>query len=128
VERRPPGRHHHEWVGGHHIGPLRRQRGQLTGRIEEVDPIDPPVLPSLDELELPAGQRMERMGHPHPRRITQIPGIGCTRRLDPTDASSLNSLIQAAKRRARGWRSKNKMITIIYLTAGKLPLPQIHTI
>jgi transposase len=39
-----------------------------------------------------------------------------------------NSLIQAAKRRARGYRSKEKMITIIYLIAGKLPLPQIHTI
>jgi len=39
-----------------------------------------------------------------------------------------NSLIQSAKRRARGYRSKSKMITIIYLIAGKLPLPQIHTI
>lgn len=39
-----------------------------------------------------------------------------------------NSLIQAAKRRARGYRSKAKMISIIYLIAGKLPLPQIHTI
>lgn len=39
-----------------------------------------------------------------------------------------NSLIQAAKRRARGYRSKPKMITIVYLIAGKLPLPQIHTI
>ena len=39
-----------------------------------------------------------------------------------------NSLIQAAKRRARGYRNKDKMITIIYLIAGKLPLPQIHTI
>jgi transposase len=39
-----------------------------------------------------------------------------------------NSLIQAAKRRARGYRSKPKMITIIYLIAGKLPLPRIHTI
>lgn len=39
-----------------------------------------------------------------------------------------NSLIQAAKRRARGYRNKTKMITIIYLIAGKLPLPQIHTI
>ncbi len=39
-----------------------------------------------------------------------------------------NSLIQAAKRRARGYRSKTKMITIIYLIAGKLPLPQTHTI
>ncbi len=39
-----------------------------------------------------------------------------------------NSLIQAAKRRARGYRSNEKMITIIYLIAGKLPLPEIHTI
>ena len=39
-----------------------------------------------------------------------------------------NSLVQAAKRRARGYRSKAKMITIIYLIAGKFPLFQIHTI
>ena len=39
-----------------------------------------------------------------------------------------NSIVQAAKRRALGYRSKAKMITIIYLIAGKLPLPQIHTI
>ncbi len=39
-----------------------------------------------------------------------------------------SSLVQAAKRRARGYRSKEKMITIIYLIAGKLPLPGIHTI
>lgn len=34
-----------------------------------------------------------------------------------------NSLIQAAKSRARGYRSKRKMITIIYLIAAKLPVP-----
>lgn len=39
-----------------------------------------------------------------------------------------NSLIQAAKRKARGYRSKDKMITIIYLIAGRLPLPSTHTI
>lgn len=39
-----------------------------------------------------------------------------------------NSLVEAAMRRARGYRSTQKMITIIYLIAGKLPLPQIHTI
>ena len=38
-----------------------------------------------------------------------------------------NSLIQAAKRKARGYRSKRKMITIIYLIAGRLPLPTTHT-
>lgn len=42
-----------------------------------------------------------------------------------------NSLIQAAKARARGYRSKDKMITIIYLIAAKLPSPSpyaTHTI
>jgi transposase len=36
-----------------------------------------------------------------------------------------NSLIQAAKARARGYRSKDKMITIAYLIAGKLPLSTV---
>jgi transposase len=35
----------------------------------------------------------------------------------------INSLVQAAKARARGYRSKTKMITIVYLTAAKLQLP-----
>jgi transposase len=39
-----------------------------------------------------------------------------------------NSLIQAAKARARGYRSKKNMITVIYLISARLPLPQIHTI
>ena len=39
-----------------------------------------------------------------------------------------NSLVQAAKRKARGYRSKTKMITITYLIAGRLPLPSTHTI
>jgi transposase len=39
-----------------------------------------------------------------------------------------NSLIQAAKRKARGYRNKRKMITIIYLIAGRLPLPSTHSI
>jgi transposase len=37
----------------------------------------------------------------------------------------INSLIQAAKARARGYRNKNKMITIVYLTAAKLHLPTL---
>lgn len=37
----------------------------------------------------------------------------------------INSLVQAAKARARGYRNKQNMITIIYLTAAKLPLPTI---
>jgi transposase len=42
-----------------------------------------------------------------------------------------NSLIQAAKARARGYRNKKYMITIIYLIAAKLPRPSLwvtHTI
>jgi transposase len=39
-----------------------------------------------------------------------------------------NSLIQAAKRKARGYRNKARMITVIYLIAGRLPLPSTHTI
>jgi hypothetical protein len=37
----------------------------------------------------------------------------------------INSLVQAAKVRARGHRSKTKMITIVYLTAAKLQLPTL---
>lgn len=37
----------------------------------------------------------------------------------------INSLVQAAKARARGYRSKTKMITIIYLAAAKLHLPTL---
>jgi transposase len=37
----------------------------------------------------------------------------------------INSLLQAAKARARGYRSKTKMITIIYLIAAKLQLPTL---
>ncbi|PZS21755.1 MAG: ISL3 family transposase [Pseudonocardiales bacterium] len=37
----------------------------------------------------------------------------------------INSLVQAAKARARGYRNKTKMITIVYLTAAKLHLPTL---
>ena len=37
----------------------------------------------------------------------------------------INSLVQAAKARARGYRNKDKMITIVYLIAAKLPLPTV---
>ena len=40
----------------------------------------------------------------------------------------VNSLIQAAKRKARGYRTKKNLITMIYLIAGRLPLPATHTI
>ena len=37
----------------------------------------------------------------------------------------INSLVQAAKAQARGYRSKTKMITIVYLIAAKLQLPSL---
>jgi hypothetical protein len=37
----------------------------------------------------------------------------------------INSLAQAAKARAQGYRNKTKMITIVYLTAAKLQLPTL---
>ena len=41
----------------------------------------------------------------------------------------INSLVQAAKARARGFRSLRKLVTTIYLIAGKLDfdLPQVLT-
>ncbi|MGH3840955.1 MAG: hypothetical protein ACRDS0_05840 [Pseudonocardiaceae bacterium] len=37
----------------------------------------------------------------------------------------INSLVQAAKARARGYHNKTKMITIVYLIAAKLQLPTL---
>jgi len=40
----------------------------------------------------------------------------------------INSLIQAAKAKARGYRSTKNLITMVYLIAGKLDLRLTHTI
>jgi transposase len=39
---------------------------------------------------------------------------------------AINGLIQAAKRRARGYRTTKYLIDMVYLTAGKLSLPDFH--
>ncbi len=39
----------------------------------------------------------------------------------------LNALVQAAKRRARGYRSTRNYIAMIYLTVGKLRIAVTHT-
>ncbi len=64
--------------------------------------------------------------------ITQVRGTGRllaphrhTNHLSNGLLEGINSLIQAAKARARGYRNKNKMITIVYLTAAKLQLPSL---
>jgi transposase len=40
---------------------------------------------------------------------------------------AINSLVQAAKRRARGYRTKHNLIAITYLIAGKLDLQLAHS-
>ncbi|HCO01865.1 MAG TPA: ISL3 family transposase, partial [Actinobacteria bacterium] len=39
----------------------------------------------------------------------------------------INSLVQAAKRRARGYRTTRNLIAMVYLIAGKLDLASTHT-
>lgn len=39
---------------------------------------------------------------------------------------AINSLVQAAKAKARGYRSTRNLITIVYLTTGKIELPATH--
>jgi hypothetical protein len=54
-----------ERIGGRDVGPPGRQREQLTILIVQVDPVLAVVLAVRDELEIPAGQRIETMRHPH---------------------------------------------------------------
>ena len=46
-----------------------------------------------------------------------------TSRINNGILEGINSLVQAAKAKARGYRSNRNFATIIYLIAGKLPLP-----
>lgn len=39
---------------------------------------------------------------------------------------AINSLVQAAKAKARGYRTTRNLITMVYLTSGKLDLPVTH--
>jgi len=71
-----------------------------------------------------AAQALRRDG----RRATTAPSAWQTNRLSNGLLEATGSLIQAAKRRTRRYRLKGKMIAIIYLIAGKLPLPEIHAI
>ncbi len=67
----------------------------------------------------PVSGRFDRAGVPRrPQYAEQQPGVQRT--------TGRNQLPHpAAKARARGYRTKNKMITIAYLIAGKLPLPTV---
>jgi hypothetical protein len=84
VERRATRRHHHEGIRRHDIGPLSRQRHQLTGCVVDIDPVELPALAPLDELEFLASEGVERVGYPDSLGMTQIPGFRCIRLFDPT--------------------------------------------
>lgn len=66
-------------------------------------------------------QGLRRPGPTALGRHHRLARISCLERT----ARRTNSLIQAAKARARGYRNKAKMIIIAYLIAGKLPLPTV---
>jgi transposase len=48
-------------------------------------------------------------------------------RLNNGILEGINSLVQAAKRRARGYRNKRNLIAMIYLIAGRLDFSLTHT-
>ena len=62
-ERAPAGRDHHEQVRCRHISPPCWQREQLPVLVMQPDPVLTPVQFVLDELEVAAGQRVERVSH-----------------------------------------------------------------
>ncbi|MGH2707043.1 MAG: ISL3 family transposase [Actinomycetota bacterium] len=49
------------------------------------------------------------------------------KRINTGVLEAINSLVQAAKRRARGYRTKRNLIAMTYLIAGKLDFSVIHT-
>ena len=75
-ERAPARRDHYERVRRCRVGPCCRQREQMPVRVMQVDPVLTPVLAVLDELEVPAGQRVERVRHPDTK--VPIARTGCS--------------------------------------------------
>jgi len=75
-ERAAARRDDHERIRCHRIGPPGWQREQLPVLITQADPVLTPVLPVLDELEVPPGQRVEQVRHPDP--AIPIAWTGCS--------------------------------------------------
>ena len=75
-ERAAAIRDHRERIDSPGVGPARQEREQLPVLVAQVDPVLTPVLAVLDELILPAGQRVERVGHPD--APVPIARIGCS--------------------------------------------------
>jgi transposase len=68
---------------------------------------------------LPDFQRVARTVRKHWEGVTRYFTSGLTNAI----LEGINSLIQAAKARARGYRNTENLIKIVYLIAGKLPNP-----
>ena len=117
-KRRTPRSHHHERVLRCQVGPLHRQRHQLTVTIEDVHPIGCPVPAPLDELELATEQRMKPVRHPHPDQTLSYTINQCTRHWDRTTAANtpFGASNSSSKSKAAGalWRPCND-------TAGSAP-------
>jgi hypothetical protein len=70
-ERTPAIRDHHERISGRDVSPPCRQREQHAVLVVEMNTVLVAVLAVRDELEVPTGQRVERVRHPH----TPVPVI-----------------------------------------------------
>jgi transposase len=70
---------------------------------------------------LPDFQRVARTVRSHWDGIVRYFTSGLTNAI----LEGINSLIQSAKARARGFRNVDNLIAMVYLIAGKLPLPAI---
>jgi hypothetical protein len=101
VERRAAARHHDERILRHRIRPFRGQRDQHTRVIAHIHAFRPPVVTPLDELQIPAGPRMERVRHPHPRQNAQIRWIRRIRRVDPNVKMLPAAMTQAVMPKAK---------------------------
>jgi transposase len=70
---------------------------------------------------LPDFQRVAKTIRAHWEGVTRY----FTSNLTNAILEGINSLIQSAKARARGFRNVNNLITMVYLIVGKLPLPTL---
>ncbi len=114
MERRAPVSDDEERIRSHPIGPLNWQGDELASRVVDVDPVGPPVLASLHELETLARQRVERVRHQNELVSVLIPGFRCSRRLARTRSSSrrtprsafspVSRSASALPRRSSPWR------------------------
>jgi hypothetical protein len=70
AERRSPGTHRDDRLRRHHVRPPRWELPELPLGVVEVDPVLLPHGAVVEELELPAMQRVERVGHPEKTSFT----------------------------------------------------------